>query len=919
MVVLMISCISEEVAYRPDPDVKSGYMKIHLNTPEPHTPTKTHGTRAMDDQAERAIDPEMLNVLVFNYNNDGNGNITETFYYMATISGPVIYDENDSSKATVVVKLMKSASPDDFYRIVVIANHDLSEIDMVGKATTKEEILEQLTYMVPYKWNTDGYEYSLFPMWGEGDPVVISDNMSSPTINLCRALARIDVGLNFVTDNGKLTEQASGIPDFKLTEVLVYRTYDKGYVAPVNDYAIETPSVPADALRHADSSPLNYSIIPDVGGVNSYIREIYVPEADLPSTPDNDNIHCLVIGGYYKNSSVVSYYRLDFATEAEPEQRAYLPILRNHRYVFNITRVNGPGFTSAISALESTPTVGNVDYDLVAWDAAIHEMETQGKYYFGIDNRNLLAEAQSTSSDPKNKFTVKYQTNYPLSAADPIRLAWANVVNDPLSSPVFEAQWQEGGKNILITVINDNLTNSLLSDTLYVYAGPFVKKIVVRQKCFDVRYTIDCSSIVVKGTYKRGITLNPSGHYISLSITADNRSMQGRTYVIETTDPHNYGIIFRAEGIFDFTGIPEGSPLRIDNIRMEGNGTLQTPVGERIFSLPIVSDSPTGSSCDATIQFIIPNLNILVLSNINDFDGYAISRKQGGAGKLFNSPNNFGSDVNSIVKVEGFTYISTTNYNFAYSTTSDGYKWVTGKGNNGKIADIVYIAFPAFFEAPTARLLVDYLDKGGVIVAFLENVSIQYLAGYLFNSSISYNEVRNQLGSIYPFPAHPSNILNQNELQNVLSKLESDPILNGPFGDIRDKQWGEDAPYTVNLRNVPNSPNLTIYSYSKDISPIPPTGSMENVTAFKYETMNRNMVWFGDGGFMSSEDGIPTVSNTMHPLYWDTRTFFPVPKPVYGSVANNRMPVYNSIAFCNIMAWAVEKSESLREKRENNE
>ena len=918
VLIITISCTKEDTGLIPeltDP-VKSGYIKMHLNTSKLHTPTtKTHGTRAMDNQAETAIDHKALKVLVFSYNDDGNSNITETFYYVAPISGPIVYDGN---KATVIVRLMKSASPNDFHRIVVVANHDFPDLNMEMGVTTKEEILEQLTFSVPEKWNSDTHDYSPFPMYGEGIPIVISDNMPSPTINLNRALARIDVGLNFVIDKDKLTEQAYGIPGFKLTEILLFRTHDKGYVAPLSGGGIETPSVPSSALRHADNSPLDY-FIPNIEGTDAFVREIYVPEADLPSNPDNDNTHCIVIGGFHQTSSITSYYRLDFATETDLGTRIYLPILRNHRYVFNITQVNGPGFASAISALESIPTVGNIDYDLIAWDAAIHEMETQGKYYFGIDNRNLLAEAQATSSDPNNKFMVKYQTNYPLSATDPIKLTWVSAINDPLSSPAFDAQWQPSGKNILVTAINSNLTNSLLSDTLYVNAGPFTQKIAVQQKYVDIKYSIDCSSIAVRGAYKRGITLNPLEHYITLSIIADNRGMQGQSYIIESTDPANYGISFRIEGIFDFTGIPEGTPLRIDNIRLSGNGTLQVPNNVNIFSLPIISDSPTSSSCTATIRLVIPRMNILVLSNINDFDGYAISRQQGGAGKLFNSPNNFGSNDNSIVKVEGFTFISTTNYNFAYSTTSDPYKWVTGKGNNGKLADIVYIAFPAFFETPTSRLLVEYLDMGGVIVAFIENASIQHLAGQLFNTSISYSENLNPAGSIYPFPAHPSNLLNENDLQNVLSKLEGDPILNGPFGDIRNKQWGEDASYTVNLRNVPNSPNLTIYSSSRNISPTPPVGNMDYVTAFKYETTNRNMVWFGDGGFMSSEDGIPTISNTLHPLYWDTSTFFPIPKPVYGSVANNRMPVYNSIAFCNIMAWAINKSESLRGKRGDNE
>jgi len=803
LAIFMTSCVSEEVISVPDTNnpadsVKSGYMKIRLNTPEPHIPTtKTYETRAMDSQAENEIDAETLNVLVFSYNNDGEGIVSETFYYKATISGSVVYDENDSSKATVFVKLMKSISQNDLYSFVVVANHDLSDVEMVRNVTTKQDILEQLTYSVPGKWKADPDNYTLFPMYGESAPVVVSDNMVLPTINLYRALARIDVGLNFVTDNGKLTEQAYGVPGFKLAEVLVFRTFNKGFVASINDNATEITSVPANASRHSDNSPLEY-IITDPEGVDVFTREIYVPEANVPLTPDNDNIHCIVAGGYYNNSTNVSYYRLDFANETDPGMQSCLPLLRNHRYVFNITAIKGPGFPSVTSALKSTPAIGNVDYDLVAWDATIHEMETQGLYYFGIDNRSLLAEALSTASDPDNKFTVKYQTNYPLSDSNPLILEWASAINDPLSSPAFDAQWQNVGKNILITVNDDNITTSLITDTLYVHAGSFVKKIVVRQ---------------------------------------------------------------------------------------------------------------------ANIQFVIPKMEVLVFSSNYHIDGYAISDNYGGAGKLISSSNNFGTNDNSIVKTEGFKYTTSNTYNFAYSANSDAYKLVTGSG--GKIADIVYIAFPAFFDSPTAKLLVEYLDKGGVIVAFIEHASVKDLFYYVFNynNSISYSTA-GRAGSIYPFPAHSSLGLSQNELQNVLQQFDSDPILNGPFGDVRDKQWGQDDVDAVYLRNLPiNDPNLTVYSYFKDISSTTPTTNIEGVMALKYESPNRNIVWFGDGGFMTSNDGMPGISETNRPLYWDTNTFFPVFKPAYGW--SNKMPVYNSIVFCNIMAWATQKSESLREKRNN--
>ena len=915
MTLLMTSCIREEESMPyPEPanSVQNGYIKIHLNTPDLQMPTsKSFGTRAMSAQAERAIDAKMLSVIVFSCVDNGGGHITETFDYVATVKGGVVYDEMDVNKAIVVAELMKSNTANDYYRIVVIANHVLSNVNPVRNVTTKKDLLKQLTYPVPEKWNA-----AFFPMWGESRPIVISDNMPSPTINLCRALAGIDVGLNFKSDNGKLTDQAYGISGFKLAEVLVYRTYDKGYVAPPIGDTSETPSVPSDALRHGDDSPLDY-IIPNVGGVDVYAREIYVPEADLPLAPANDNIHCIVIGGYYQNSAVVSYYRLDFAKETTSGERIYLPLLRNHRYVFNIIQVHGPGFSSAMSALASMPTTGNVDYDLVVWDATIHEMGTQGKYYFGIDNRDLLAEAPSTNAEPNNKFTVKYQTNYPLSVSDPLRFAWASVINDPFSSQIFEAQWQPTGKNILITVLKDNLTHTLLTDTLYVFAGPFVKKIVVRQKYFEVNFTVDCSSIVVKGLFKRGITLNPSEHYITLSIIADNRGMQGRSFIIETTDPYNHGIRFRAEDSFDFTGIPDGEPLRIDNIRLAGSGTLQANARIRKFSLPLISSSPTALSCSATIQMVIPHMNIIVLADPAVTYGYSIANKSGGAGKIFNSPNNFGPNENSMLKVEGFSYIESSTDRIV-TFQNELYKWLTGIGNDGKIADIVYVAdYTAFTNSTTVNLLIDYMDKGGVVVIFNEENTVTNFINAAFGVNTITATDHGKGGSVYPFPANPNIGLNTNDVQEALRRYENDPIMNGSFGDVRDKQWGADINRSVTLSGLPQSPDLAIYSYQADLATNNPAVNINNVTGFKYESENRNMVWFGDAGFMTSYNGALSIYNNACPLSWNTVTLFPEPKYEYGH--NIQMPVYNSVVFCNIMAWAIEKSDSLREKREERE
>ena len=785
--ILFSSCIREDIISDYGNYSRDGYMKIYLNTPDVRTPY--HGQRAMGTHAERTIDQNLLSILVFKCDDD-----TETFYYQAPISGSIIYEEGN--KAVVTVKLAKSASDNDLYKIIIVANHDISGINMIKDVTTKTEILEQLTYSVSGKWNADTDNYSLFPMWGETMPMLISENTYSPTINLYRALARIDVGLNFGISDGKLTEHAFGIGNFQLKEINVYRTYNKGHVAPLNGNFTTTPSIPFDATRNGATYSLNYTI-ENATGADSFVREIYVPEADLPNSPTNDNVHCIVVGGYYNNSSVVSYYRLDFATETALGARNYLPILRNHRYAFNIIQVRGAGATSAQKALETYGTIESIDYDLIVWDETIHEMEIRGKYYFGLDNRDLLFEAQSTINDTSNFFTIKYQTNYPLSVSDSLQLIWTSTLNNPSSTSLFNAQWQASSKSIRITAETDNTTKNLLSDTLLVYAGPFMMKVAVQQK------------------------------------------------YIET--------------------------------------------------------------------IIIPHMNILVLAYPDEF-GYSISDGLSGASKIFNSPNNFGSNDSSIIKVEGFSFISSSTFIFESFDTENLRKWVTGVGNGGKIADIVYLANYAEFDNPTTvGLLVDYMDKGGVVVVFNEEPSIRYLINAVLNvNNISSNSYGDG-GAVYPFPANPYFISQGGNLQDILSQFENDPILNGPFGDVRDKQWGEDINASMTLSNIAQSPNLTIYSRQVDIAVNNPIANINSVNGLKYESEDRNIIWFGDGGFMSSFHGAVGNYNTACPLNWNPVTFFPEPKSGYGSP--NQISVYNSIVFCNTMAWAINKSESLRAKR----
>lgn len=952
--ILGFSACTDEDTFVPGTggNQSEGYMKIQMNLPEFKTPT-TGGkaTRAMSQAAEKALDPDKFSVLVFKYNESG-GNVTETFWYKAPLSGGFVIDADNPSKAEITVKLVKSESSNDKFRIVIVANHDITDVNMVKEQTSKTEIYSELVYNSSGKWNADDTNPTLFPMWGESAPVVVVENMDSQQISLYRALARIDVGLGFIAENNKLSENAEGIENFSLKEIKVYRTYDKGAVAPLDANYRFNPTIPSSATKREDNNPLAYALANATGG-NAFVREIYVPEANLPASPNNDNMHCLVIGGYYRGSTTMTYYRLDFAKRVntiepiQPDEREYFHILRNHRYIFNITEVMGPGFNTVDEALKSHPTIDKIGYDLIVWDETIHEMEIQGKYYFGLDQRDLIFEAPSSTEDPNNVFNIKYQTNYLLNTADPMTLSWKSEIENPSKESPFTAVWDPSTKGIKLTAKKANETNKILSDSLIVKAGPFTMKVHVQQKYINFKYTVTCETVVVTGTYKRGGTLNANAdpanplHYIDLSITADDKSIEGYSYILET-DTVN-GISFRDEGKFDFTGIATGQPL-VQKIRLIGTGTIDSDIENMPFTLKINSNSSSGSYCEATITPVITKLRVLTIANSSGF-GYDIGLTTGGAYKVITSPNNFGTSDNSIVKVDGFTFERAGNNFTALGTLAmdllkNGKSYVDEDNVTRKyLADILYVGHDGLYNinAAGAQTIVDYMKMGGVVIFFNEGAANNNTYGpatmvkTLFSLN-SINVTSGHMNGVIPFAGNDLYKTGTEEEWNQhLYKLQTDPVLNGPFGNLIDKQWGEDASHVtaIDANAFPTQTvngvtqiidDITIYSYYANLANANPSKSKDYVSGFKYETDKDanepiSFVYFGDGGFVSSNNN--STGTVYCPFWWNTTTMFPIPKDVNGRGYNGSgYPAYNSQAFCNSLAWAVQRSADLYRKRE---
>lgn len=355
-----------------------------------------------------------VQVLVFN--TDGiNDESQETFAYKATVKST-----SPQADGTTLLRcaLKATAKP---MRVVCVANHEFDTTDLEGK--TKQEIFEDTRMVKQFTtagWKTDGTQ--LIPMWGESDAQPVSRatkfndctaSNANGVIHLVRALARIDVGINF-DETKPADETANGGAKFKIKSVNVYRYAQSMYVTGTQALTFRMdgatreplPHTPATMKAAADGAPLVFTAD---AGVDSYVRNIYVPEI-ANKTKDKDARTCLVIGGYYNGSTMVTYYRVDFITrETKSPQDVItkqLDVLRNHRYRFNITKIEGPGTDTPEEALITEPV--NIAYDVVVWDdAKIDKIMYDGQYYLSVSKDKFHFGKDATSE------SYKIRTNWP--------------------------------------------------------------------------------------------------------------------------------------------------------------------------------------------------------------------------------------------------------------------------------------------------------------------------------------------------------------------------------------------------------------------------------------------------------------------------------------------------------------------------
>jgi len=413
-------------------------------------------------------------------------------------------------------------------------------------------------------------------------------------------------------------------------------------------------------------------------------------------------------------------------------------------------------------------------------------------------------------------------------------------------------------------------------------------------------YTLYCGSAVVYGVYTVAPDPRPADtpdNYIQLDVNVS--SLTSGSSWSATTDKKS-GISFHGAGIFDNTG-------RQTIILYADPGSKPTTYNP--IQLTITAETMNGeTTCDVTVRAAYPRKKIM---GMGDNTLYGYEGQAGASRRLLSSSANFGSDLTSTVPMitSGSTGAALpaipTNTNATIGTTYNynafdyTYLGAFSEANlqyaiTNKI-DIVILGFPHTWTDAAAKIALQYLSLGGIILDFCESTSASYMLNAIFGLPTATGVIGSADGT--PMYAPMANF--------------PDPILNGPFqpegstslggfnlgGDTENRLYG--------FKNIPPS-GIIVYAYTGAGNPV------------ALRTTGQRYILFGEGGFLANNDSGDIKANdnsniepfaTTHDLDKNDLTYRPAPRPASAIGTYYAVPIYNSYFFANAIAWAIDQAQ----------
>ncbi|MDR1883672.1 MAG: hypothetical protein LBR26_12950 [Prevotella sp.] len=489
------SCRNTDEEFVPDdvlPPVPEGYVRMQITVPG-LVPVSTYALSSVDE-----TNVSTVGVLVFK---DGPNANDDTYLCYAAVTEPSKITGTGSTK-TFDVDLRAAGNITDAY-VMVVANASVDTTGFAASRPTKETVMASMTFASSGKWHvakTNDTDFTPLPMWGmTASPVSLAGASSIPSISLLRSVARIDVGIKFPENPVDGTETAAGLGStFTLEEVYLYNSLNKGSVAPYSGYysgtTVTEPSIPTSPAPGINNLPVP-SYLSSNGTADGFSADkfsctgaIYMAEHAAGSDATLSTNPYLVVGGKYNGSGTVTYYRLDFVSGSYPSQ-TFLPVLRNHRYRFNITGVSGPGYTSADLAstgLASTKPV-NLTYDLSATDESLTSYVYDGQYALGVSQDNYTLD-----NTARTGITLQVSTTYEKGyTAVSSNTSWLVITGGASTSDA-----NSPGSPTTLTFRVDANTGGQREGTITITSGRLTKVITVTQKSTADAFTVTAQSSI---------------------------------------------------------------------------------------------------------------------------------------------------------------------------------------------------------------------------------------------------------------------------------------------------------------------------------------------------------------------------------------------------------------------------------------
>ena len=364
-------------------------------------------------------------------------------------------------------------------------------------------------------------------------------------------------------------------------------------------------------------------------------------------------------------------------------------------------------------------------------------------------------------------------------------------------------------------------------------------------------YSINCSSITVTGNYLKGQSL--TNQTITLNVTVATAG----SFSIST--PLTNGIRFSRSGELS---------VGTQTIILIGEGA---PTVNEDFSITINANTPKGNNtCSTVIPATLPPMTFAIIGN----DIWSWN-----TGPRINALLNL--SLSGVIKIVSFTQLWHESTPAAAATRLNNI--------SAQKPDVVlYFAYP---NAPTPAsgiipALANYINKGGCVIY-----------GYSSGNAISNdNEL---LNGIFGVGVASARLQTSGGADHVypIANLPNDPIINGPFGNLSSRYWGEDndnVGTAIVTTLPPNSVQICSAANQHGLVAVNPTYSVV------WYNDSKNCVYFGDCTGASSTD----TSTGAYPAIY--RNNLPQEKR-YGNSSSIQY-VYNSALELNAVVWAIRKA-----------